>query len=70
VVVEWRFDDTADRELRLSWRESDGPMVVAPASRGFGSQLIERNLNQTLGGTARLDFAPEGLRAEIAARLR
>jgi two-component sensor histidine kinase len=68
VLVEWRLDQ--GRELRLAWRESGGPRVVAPESRGFGSQLIEGNLAQALGGAANLQFAPDGLRAEIAARLR
>jgi two-component sensor histidine kinase len=69
VVVEWRLDGGSDDELHLSWRESGGPAVVPPPNRGFGSQLIERNLAEALGGSARLEFAPEGLRAEIAARL-
>lgn len=68
VSVAWRLEGSGE-ELRLSWREIDGPAVVAPPARGFGSQLIERNLSQALGGSARLDFAPDGLRAEIAARL-
>ncbi|HKR87343.1 MAG TPA: HWE histidine kinase domain-containing protein [Phenylobacterium sp.] len=69
VAVEWRLEGEADPELRLTWRESGGPEVVAPPSRGFGSQLIERNLGEALGGSARLEFAREGLRAEIAARV-
>lgn len=70
VAVLWRLDGQAGRDLRLTWQESGGPPVVAPPSRGFGSQLIERNLSQALDGTAELRFAPEGLRAEIAARLK
>jgi two-component sensor histidine kinase len=69
VVVEWRLAEGDPPELRLTWRESGGPVVVEPRKRGFGSQLIERNLAQALGGTAKLQFAPDGLRAEIAARL-
>jgi len=57
------------RPARLSWRESGGPPVSQPQRRGFGASLIECNLPQALGGTAMLDFAPEGVRAEIAARL-
>ena len=69
VTVEWRLEGAVDPELRLTWRESGGPQVVAPQSRGFGSQLIERNLSEALGGSARLEFEPDGLRAEIAARV-
>jgi PAS domain S-box-containing protein len=52
-------------ELRLRWVESDGPLVVAPAKRGFGSILIERSLQHALGGDARLDYAPSGVICEI-----
>ena len=45
----------ADR-LRLEWRESGGPPVVAPGRRGFGSRLIERGLAADLGGTRRAPF--------------
>jgi two-component sensor histidine kinase len=69
VAVEWWLAGASDAELHLTWRESGGPTVIAPPDRGFGSQLIERTLADALGGSARLEFAPEGLRAEIAARL-
>jgi two-component sensor histidine kinase len=69
VQVEWRLDGPDRRDLRLVWRERDGPPVSPPRGRGFGSQLIERNLAQALGGTARLTFDPAGVTAEIAARL-
>ncbi|MDB5445194.1 MAG: hypothetical protein JWQ97_511 [Phenylobacterium sp.] len=70
LAVEWCFDERDPELLRLTWRESSGPPVSPPGIRGFGSQLIERNLAQALGGTAKLVFAPGGVRAEIAARLR
>jgi PAS domain S-box-containing protein len=52
-------------ELLLRWVESDGPPVVAPAKRGFGSTLIERSLAHALGGDAKLEFAPSGVICEI-----
>jgi two-component sensor histidine kinase len=69
VIVGWRVIEGDPPEVRLTWRESGGPLVVTPRKRGFGSQLIERNLAQALGGTAKLQFAPDGVRAEIVARL-
>ena len=45
--------------LRLSWRESDGPPVVAPERRGFGSRLIERSTGE-LDGEAQLEFTASG----------
>jgi two-component sensor histidine kinase len=69
VEFRWRLTGRDRRDLRLSWRETGGPPVSQPERRGFGATLIESNLAQALGGTAMLDFAPEGVRAEIAARL-
>lgn len=57
------------RCLRLEWRESGGPRVVAPRRRGFGSRMIERALAAELGGEVRLDFAPAGLVCTIEAPL-
>jgi two-component sensor histidine kinase len=52
-------------KLRLTWREEGGPAVAPPTRRGFGSMLIERSVAHNLGGTARLDFRPEGLAYEV-----
>lgn len=57
------------RWLRLSWRETGGPPVAPPLTRGFGSTLIERSIGYELRGQAALEFAPEGLRCEIAVPL-
>jgi two-component sensor histidine kinase len=62
VILEWEVipEGRASR-LRLEWRETDGPAVVTPVHRGFGSRLIERGLAAELGGKATLNFEPEGL---------
>jgi two-component sensor histidine kinase len=65
VELRWRLEGRDRRSLRLRWRESGGPPVVPPTRRGLGSSLIEDNL----GGAARLEFPPEGVRAEITTRL-
>lgn len=43
--------------LILHWAESGGPTVKQPASKGFGSRII----NMGLGGEVDCDFRPEGL---------
>jgi two-component sensor histidine kinase len=48
-------------KLRMIWRESGGPVVVAPIRRGFGSRLIERSARDQLGGEATVDFLPRGV---------
>lgn len=68
VDAAWRFVQTPDGErLRFSWRESGGPTVNVPASRGFGARLLERGLSSELRGSVRLRFPPEGLICEIDA---
>lgn len=52
--------------FELSWREAGGPSVSKPASRGFGSLVIERNLARALDGTVDLDFAPSGLVCNVS----
>jgi two-component sensor histidine kinase len=62
VAVTWRLEDAGGEErLRFEWREQGGPTVTPPASRGFGSRLLERGLAAEFQGTVKLDFAPAGL---------
>jgi len=49
------------RELELRWRETGGPAVAAPASRGFGFTLIDRLVTQQLGGKLEVGWPLEGL---------
>ncbi|MDQ4060873.1 MAG: PAS domain S-box protein [Pseudomonadota bacterium] len=70
VDVTWDVaESTTGRSLRLQWTESGGPRVSPPRRRGFGSRLIERSLAQEVDGTARLEFAPAGLRCAMTLSL-
>lgn len=66
--IRWSLADTAAGEahLVLDWTERGGPTVAPPQRRGFGSTVIE-NSARAVGGTARFDYAPEGLRCSIDA---
>jgi PAS domain S-box-containing protein len=64
VRLAWSLDPERGR-LSLVWQETGGPEVRPPERRGFGMQLIERGLSVELGGTATLDFRPEGLVCSI-----
>ena len=63
VTVAWRFETAPDdtRRMLLCWRESDGPRVVVPKSKGFGHVVIERMVAFSLKSEVRLEFPPEGL---------
>lgn len=45
----------------MNWTELGGPAVSAPEQRGFGSVVMERMAERTLGGSVDLDYAPSGL---------
>jgi PAS domain S-box-containing protein len=64
--IRWRLagDGATDRRLILDWSERDGPAAAAPQRRGFGSTVIQSSA-RALGGSAHLDFAPEGLCCRI-----
>ncbi len=66
VTVSWQIDR---ERFRLLWRESGGPPVVPPRTKGFGSRLIERNLAMEFQGRVDLDFAPAGVTCELVAPL-
>src|SRR5690606_16719342 len=66
VKIRWTMEPKDDeRVVRLVWHERDGPPVVTPKRKGFGTRLIERALAYDLRGRVKLDFAPDGLRLEI-----
>ena len=59
--------DQQDGQVRLIWRECDGPVIGQPASDGFGSQLIEMSAVRQLGGTVHRTWEPRGLIMTIEA---
>lgn len=61
IVVRWAAHKD---QLALTWRETGGPAVATPARRGFGSTLLEQ---AAIGGSARLDFASDGVRYSLTA---
>lgn len=63
VDVGWSVTgDGVDAEFRLEWWERDGPPVVPPSRKGFGSRLIERGIG---GGRVAIDYAVEGVRCTV-----
>jgi two-component sensor histidine kinase len=66
VQVSWAQEQEGSRTiLSLRWIETGGPRAEPPTRRGFGQQLIERNITRDLGGTADLQFVPSGLRCAL-----
>ncbi|WP_265563631.1 HWE histidine kinase domain-containing protein [Sphingomicrobium arenosum] len=63
VHVDWHVDAT--EHLHIHWTERDGPPVSEPTRKGFGTTIIERSVPYDLGGKARMDYRPEGLKASF-----
>ncbi|MCF8503757.1 MAG: PAS domain-containing protein [Caulobacter sp.] len=63
VRIKWTasLEAGGDVRLHMTWRESGGPPVNAPATRGFGSRLIERGLAAELRGRVRIDYPATGV---------
>ena len=67
ILIECQIERRADgdRKLRLRWKEKDGPKVLPPVRKGFGSQVIEQRVAYELGGTASLHYPADGLLCTI-----
>jgi two-component sensor histidine kinase len=63
IEISWAIleSDSAPSQLRIEWRERNGPVVEAPTRHGFGSRFIEGSVAAELQGSARLDYHPTGL---------
>ncbi len=68
VEVSWKVVAGADaeRQVRLTWTERNGPPVMPPGPRGFGTSFLQRSVEYELQGSAELDFLPDGLRCVIS----
>lgn len=70
VTIRWaRSESTDGPRLMLTWTERGGPPVSVPTKRGFGTRMIERGLAAELGGSVKIDFAPDGLVCTVDAPL-
>lgn len=62
LEIEWNLRPGEPAAIfTISWRESGGPLVAAPARRGFGSTVISRMAGESLDAKVELKFDPEGL---------
>jgi two-component system CheB/CheR fusion protein len=63
VSVTWGVEKG---RLVIRWLERDGARVSKPRRRGFGTELIERELKSVLGGRVTFDYAPEGVDVQLS----
>lgn len=63
VTCSWERNDAGD--LLFTWCEKDGPPVTPPTRKGFGTTIIDRSVPYDLGGTAQIEYKPEGVEAQF-----
>jgi PAS domain S-box-containing protein len=61
IALTWTIEPIPEGDrLILRWQEKDGPPVILPTRKGFGTRVMERGLPHELGGV-QLDYRAEGL---------
>jgi len=63
ISLRWQL--MADGDLEIIWIESNGPPVVEPGARGFGSTLITAMVCRQLGGSYHVEWATDGIRVAV-----
>jgi two-component sensor histidine kinase len=64
ICVNWRVERVPEPgSIVIEWRETGGPKVTKPAQKGFGTELISREFEYQLGGSAQLKFEAKGFNA-------
>ncbi len=63
LQISWTLDVAG--LVRLSWVESDGPLVRQPTRRGFGTQMIGSIFRNEAGWSVQQDFDAKGLRCTL-----
>lgn len=63
LSVLWHIHEKLEgvKTLNILWQESGGPSVTPPTRRSFGTRLMERSIENDLGGVFDLAFAAEGV---------
>jgi PAS domain S-box-containing protein len=63
VTIGWEIKPEGGENIfRMTWVESGGPPVIAPAQRGFGTRLLSEMTQLTLQGKVQIEYAVEGFR--------
>jgi len=70
VAIVWSVGGSMEGlTLIFNWQERGKGPAQPPKRRGFGSRLLELGVARELGGTAKLEFGPDGVRWEATAAL-
>jgi len=64
LSLNWSTRSDQGHQLLFDWRESGGPRVAVPSTRGFGTTLIEETM-RALDGQAIIHYDADGLTCEM-----
>ena len=71
VEVSWSVENIKNEAtFQFDWREIDGPAVVKPERRGFGSRLIEEILARDFDVASAIEYLSLGVHCRITSPLR
>ena len=70
VTIDWTIrEEAGGKHISLVWTEHDGPPVVTPTRKGFGTRMIENAFARNMEPKVELEFAPTGVVCTIEVRL-
>lgn len=71
IEIAWEIDNSsAEPVFSICWTERNGPPVVAPTHRGFGTTVVTKMVEMSLDGEAVLEYSPAGLIWRLACPLK
>ena len=71
IEIAWEIDSGGtEPTFLIRWTERNGPPIVAPAYRGFGTTVVTKMVEMSLDGEALLDYAPTGLTWKLTCPLK
>ena len=66
VDISWSF---FEQTLALTWKETGGPAVVTPQTKGFGTKIITASFSDSRRSKVDFDWRPEGLTCTLKLNL-
>ncbi len=65
VVIAWTIEPEATA-MHLDWIETGGPLVIAPARKGFGHIVLENIVTKSVHGEVHIKYEPAGLQWHLS----
>lgn len=71
IEIAWEIDNSLSEPVFwIRWTERDGPPVIAPTHRGFGTTVVTKMVEMSLDGETVLEYSTRGLIWKLACPLK